>query len=64
MFITVTRCTTTSKERACTIICLCQQTWRKRGFANVNMTSYCDVSNSGSSSHNDRHTPLLNTRIW
>ena len=28
------------------ICMLCQQTWPKRLFANVNMTSYCDVTNS------------------
>jgi len=39
--------TTTSKESACRIICmLCQQTSPKRWFANVNMTSRCDVASS------------------
>jgi len=47
MIIAVTHYTTTSKERACKIICmLCQQTSPKRWFANVNMTSYCDITNS------------------
>jgi len=46
MFITVTHCTTTSKESACRIICmLYQKPSPKRWFANVNMTSYCDVTN-------------------
>ena len=41
----MTHCTTTSKESVCRIICmLCQQT--SRWFANVNMTSYCDVTKS------------------
>jgi len=40
-------CTTTGKESACRIICmLCQQTSPKRWFANVNMTSCYDVTNS------------------
>jgi len=43
----VTHCTTTSKESTCKIICrLHQQTSPKRWFANVNMTSYCDVTTS------------------
>ena len=47
MFITVTHCATTNKESACRIICmLCQQTLSNRWFANVNMTSYCGVTNS------------------
>jgi len=47
MFITVTHCTTTTKESACRIICrLRQQTSLKRWSANANMTSYCDVTNS------------------
>jgi len=47
MFITVTHCSTTSKEGVCRIVCmLCQQTLPKLWFANVNMTSYCDVTNS------------------
>ena len=47
MFIAVTHCTTTSKESACRIICmLCQQTSPKRWFANLNKTSYCDVTNT------------------
>jgi len=46
MLITVTHCTT-SKESVYRIVCmLCQQTSPKRWFANVNMTSYCDVTNS------------------
>jgi len=46
LFITVIHCTT-SKESMCRIICmLCQQTSPKRWFASVNMTSYCDVTNS------------------
>jgi len=47
MFITVTHCTTTSKESGCGIACiLCEQTLPKRYFANVNLTSNCDVTNS------------------
>ena len=47
MFITVTHCTTTNKESACRIICMvCQQTSPKYWFANVNTTSYRDVTNS------------------
>jgi len=47
MFITVTHCTTTSKESACRITCtLSQQTSPKCWFANVNMASYSDVTNS------------------
>jgi len=47
MFIAETHCTTTSKESACRKICmLCQQTSPIRWFANVNMASYCDVTNS------------------
>jgi len=43
----VTHCTIKSKESVCRIISvLCQQTSPKRCFANVNMTSYCDVTNS------------------
>jgi len=46
MFITVINCTTTSKDSACSIICmLCQHTSAKRWFANWKMTSYCDVTN-------------------
>jgi len=47
MFITVTHCTTTSKQSVCRIVCvLCQQTSPKGWLSNVNMTSYCDVTNS------------------
>jgi len=47
MFITVTHCTTMSKESVCRTVCmLCQQTSLKRWFANVNMTSCCDVTYS------------------
>jgi len=36
-----------SKESACEIMCMfCPQTSPKRWFANVNTTSYCDVTNS------------------
>jgi len=49
MFIAVILCTTTSKESACGIICMLrQQTSPKRWFGNVNMTSYCDVTNRAS----------------
>jgi len=42
MYITVTLCTTTSKDSPCRIIyVLCHQTWQKRWFAYVNMTSFC-----------------------
>ena len=45
MFITLTHYN--NKESACRIICmLCQQTSSKRWFANIYMTSYCDVINS------------------
>jgi len=47
MFITVTHCTTASKESACRKICmLCQQNSSQRWFPNVYMTSYCDVTNN------------------
>ena len=49
MLITVTHCTTTSKESVYVyrIVCmLCQLTLTKRWFANGNMTSYYDVTNS------------------
>jgi len=47
MFIRVTHCTTTSKKGASKIICkLCQQTSPKRWFANLNMMSPCDVTDS------------------
>jgi len=47
MFITVTHCTTTSKESACRIICtVCQQSSPKRWCANMNMMSYSGVTNS------------------
>jgi len=43
----VIHCTTTSKVSSCRILCmLCQQTSPKRWFANGNMMSYCDVTNS------------------
>jgi len=39
--------TTTSKESACRMQCrFCQQTLPKRWFANANMRSYCDVTNT------------------
>jgi len=47
MLITVTHCTTTSKDSVYRIVCmLCQQSLPKRWFANVYTTSYCDVTNS------------------
>jgi len=47
MFIAVTYFTTASNDSACRIICmLCQQTSPKHWFANVSMTSHCDVTNS------------------
>jgi len=64
MFITVTHCTTASKVRACRIICRLRQTSPKRWFANANMTSYYDVTNSVYPVTNDHHTLLLNTIIW
>ena len=43
----VTHGATTTKENACRIICmLCQETSTKHWFANVNMTSYCDITDS------------------
>jgi len=47
MFSTVTHCARTRKESACRIIhILCQQISPKCWFANANMTSYYDVTNS------------------
>ena len=47
MVITVTHCITTSKERACSIICiLYQHTSPNAGLENANMSSYCDVTKS------------------
>ena len=47
MFITVTHSTKTNKESECKMTSVfCQQTPPKRRFANVNMTLYCDVTNS------------------
>ena len=47
LLVTLTHCTTTSKESACKIICMLhQQTSRKRWIPNVNMTSHYDVTNS------------------
>jgi len=47
MFNAVIHCIINSKESVSSIICiLCQQTLSKRWFANVNMMSYCDVTNS------------------
>jgi len=44
---------------------LCQQSLTKRWFANVNMSSYCDVTNSVYPvTMTTIRMPLLNTRIW
>jgi len=43
---------------------LCQQISPKCWFANVNMTSYCDVTNSVYPVKMKNHTPLRNTIIF
>ena len=64
LFFTVTHYTT-SKESAYRIICmLCQQTSPKRWFASVDMTSYCDLTNSAyqTTVTTIRHSSILEFR--